>query len=74
MEKKLNAKIAIWFAGFKKDVATKIIESYDDAETVDASALVEYIYNYPHLNLTKQDLQKRTRVKNIVPFHQRCRA
>lgn len=74
MEKKLNAKIAVWFAGFKKDIATKIIESYDDAETVDASALVEYIYNYPHLNLTKQDLQKRTRVKNIVPFHDRCRA
>jgi len=74
MEKKLNAKIAVWFAGFKKDIATKIIESCADDGPSDATSLVEYIYNYPHLNFTKQDLQKRTRVKNTVPYHDRCRA
>ena len=36
--------------------------------------LIEYLYNYPHLEFTKQDLQKRTRVKNTVPYHDRCRA
>lgn len=77
MEKKINAKIAIWVSAFKKDIAGKILASDQDAksdEDSDITSLLQYIYNYPHFNITKQDLQKRTRIKNTVPYHDRCRA
>ena len=34
--------------------------------------LVQYIYDYPQLTFLPQDFQKRKRVKNIVPFFERC--
>ena len=71
MEKKLNVKIASWFSTFKKQIASKILDTDSDKEPTE---LLQYIYNYPHLSLTKQDLQKRTRIKNTVPYHDRCRA
>ena len=35
---------------------------------------MKHVYEYPHLTITKEDLQKRKRVKNNVPFHERCKA
>jgi hypothetical protein len=74
MEKKLNAKLTQWTAQFKKDIATHIIDSLGCSHEDELTDVVQYIYNYPNLNFTKEDLQKRTRVKNTVPFHDRCRA
>ena len=34
--------------------------------------LVQFIYDYPQLSFLPQDFQKRKRVKNIVPFFERC--
>ena len=34
--------------------------------------LVQFIYDYPQLTFLPQDFQKRKRVKNIVPFFERC--
>ena len=73
MEKKLNTKLTAWISEFKKDIVSKIIES-DSTEDGPPPELLQFIYNYPNLALTKQDLQKRTRVKNTVPYHDRCRA
>ena len=74
MEKKLNAKIDIWTATFKKELADKILASTSEENSDNITELLQHIYNYPHLVLTKEDLQKRTRVKNTVPYHDRCRA
>ena len=72
MEKRLNAKIDLWTADFKGELAGKIQNSNitDDTKT----HLLQFIYDYKHLIFKKEDIQKRTRVKNHVPFHERCRA
>ena len=72
MEKRLNAKIDLWTTDFKGELAGKI----QNADMVDGAkaTLLQFIYEYKHLELKKEDIQKRTRVKNHVPFHERCRA
>ena len=74
MEKKLNAKLTQWTVQLKKDIATHVIDNIGSSREDELANIVQYIYNYPNLNFTKEDLQKRTRVKNTVPFHDRCRA
>ena len=39
-----------------------------------AEHLLKFIYDYQRLSIEKTDLQKRKRVKNIVPIFERCRA
>jgi len=73
MEKRLNSKIKLWTSDFKTDLVNKLqtINSISEKEKLD---ILEYIYSYGHLEFKKEDIQKRTRVKNVVPFHERCRA
>ena len=70
MDKKINTKTSRWIAAFKKDVVAKIISSNPDPRP----ELLQFVYNYPNLNFTNQDFHKRTRVKNTVPYHDRCKA
>lgn len=70
METKLNEKIALWISEFKRDIGTRL----NSSETSNDAEMLQFLYNYPHFIITKQDLQKRPRTKNIVPFHDRCRA
>ena len=72
MEKRLNAKIDLWTTDFKGEMAG-IVQHADMADGAKAT-LLQFIYEYKHLELKKEDIQKRTRVKNHVPFHERCRA
>lgn len=73
MEKRLNTKVKIWTSDFKNDLVNKI-QSLDSLDESDKLILLQFIYAYNHLEFKKEDTQKRTRVKNIVPFHERCRA
>ena len=72
MEKRLTAKTKLWINDFKSGIAEHIqaIKMDNTAKTT----LLEYVYEYPHLIFSKEDIQKRTRVKNTVPYHERCRA
>ena len=36
--------------------------------------LLQFIFDYQPLQFEKVDFQKRKRVKNVVPFFDRCRA
>jgi len=71
MEKRLNHKIAEYISDFK----SKIKEKSDDLELTGndkAVELLEFIVDYNRLILTKDDFIKRKRVKNVVPFLDRC--
>ena len=73
MEKRLNTKIKVWVSDFKNDMVENL-QKINSINEKDKLQLLEYIYSYGHLEFKKEDIQKRTRVKNIVPFHDRCRA
>lgn len=69
MEKQINNKIFNYINKFKEDVLNIL------HETDTLTNIVEnYIQNYDLLELDKDDFVRRKRVKNIVPFYERCYA
>ena len=73
MEKKVSRKVEAYVTEFKKNIVQKI----NDLEMKDhdkINGFCQFVYNYPRINLTKEDFQKRKRVKNKVPLCYRCSA
>lgn len=71
MEKRINKRIETYIYDLKekvKDKASELGLSSDD----NLSKLVQYIYDYERLSLTKEDFMKRKRVKNVVHLSSRC--
>jgi len=73
MEKKLNTRFNAFFYKFKDDIKTHITEALGhDITPQMQSKIMKYIYAYDGLSISKEDLQRRKRVKNVVPLHCRC--
>ena len=72
MQKRLPIKHDHFFNTFKDALTHQMISKGipDDIN----SDLLQFIYDYPNLELAKEDFQKRKRVKNSVPWHERCSA
>lgn len=71
MERKLNKKVEAYVSSFKENIKEKIVElGLNNSEEV--NQLIQYIYDYDRLNFGKEDFMKRKRVKNVVPFFDRC--
>jgi len=71
MERRINKRIEEYISSFKetiKDKATELGLSNGD----NMSQLLQYIYDYERLNLSKEDFMKRKRVKNVVVLSERC--
>ena len=71
MEKRISSKTRLYFQNFKDILKNKIVED-GKMEQKYMNELVQFIYDYPQLTFLPQDFQKRKRVKNIVPFFERC--
>jgi hypothetical protein len=73
METKLNKVIEIYTTSFKDDIKSKIANiGFDDSQKV--AELLEYVYDYDRLCLSKTDFVKRKRIKNSIPASNRCNA
>lgn len=73
MEKRINAVIEKYGTDFKDNIKTKLTSlKFDDQ--FKASELLEYIYDYERLCLTRDDFVKRKRIKNSIPSQNRCNA
>lgn len=70
MEKRINKKIEAYTTSFKE----KILERSSQLGIKDEqlNSLMQYIYDYERLSLNKDDFLKRKRVKNVVPYFDRC--
>ena len=71
MEKRITAKTRLYFQNFKEVLKNKIVRD-NKMSAKDMNDLVQFIYDYPQCTFLPQDFQKRKRVKNIVPFFERC--
>jgi len=71
MEKRINKKIDSWISEFKEDIKTKALDIglINDSNL---TQLVQFIFDYERLSLTKDDFMKRKRVKNSVILSDRC--
>lgn len=74
MERRLAKKIETHQISFKNDIKEWVIKNLSNIDNDDTRKLLTYIYDYPNLSLTKEDFQKRKRVKNTVPQFERCTA
>ena len=75
MERRLNKKAETYVTSFKDDIrekATQLNLMKNDAANHGVNQLIQYIYDYNRLSFTKEDFQKRKRVKNFVPIFDRC--
>jgi hypothetical protein len=72
MDRKLNKLIADYVGDFKKNIKEKALGMQFNDEKI--QELIEYVYNYDRLILTKEDVSKRKRVKNTIPNTNRCHA
>ena len=71
MEKKIGNKARVYFQNFKEDIK-KYVDTNVNITPDSKANLLQFVYDYQPLEFTKQDFQKRKRVKNIVPFCDRC--
>jgi hypothetical protein len=71
MEKRLNKKVDTYISGFKDNIREKATQM-DLITNEKVNQLIQYIYDYERLCFTKEDFQKRKRVKNFVPIFDRC--
>jgi len=77
MENKINTKKEKHQTNFKdaiKDWIQKNNAQVICNESDNTSEFIQFVYDYSNMNINKEDLQKRTRVKNVVPQCDLCTA
>ena len=72
MEKHLNKQIENYIVQFKNDIRKKINDLDFKEEKDKINEFIGYIYDYARLQLEKEDITKRKRVKNFIPNANRC--
>jgi hypothetical protein len=72
MEKRINKKIEMYITAFKDSIRTKVASLIDNKEI--QNDLLEFVYDYQRLVLSKDDIVKRKRIKNSIPLDNRCNA
>ena len=73
MERRINKKLELYITSFKDSLRNKISELELNDKTK-VNDLLEHIYDYQRLTLSKDDLIKRKRIKNSIPINNRCNA
>jgi hypothetical protein len=71
MEKRINKKIDMWITDFKDNIKEKALDLGMLSDT-NLIKLVQYIFDYERLSLSKDDFVKRKRVKNFIVLSDRC--
>jgi hypothetical protein len=71
MERRLNKRLETYIGGFKDDIREKATQ-LGIVKNPEINQILQYIYDYERLCFTKEDFQKRKRVKNVVPYFDRC--
>jgi hypothetical protein len=75
MERRVNKKVVDYVCGFKDNMVEEIQSIFSNPKMglEEMQKLINgKIYNYPSINIGKEDFAKRKRVKNTVPIFERC--
>lgn len=70
MEKRINNKHRIYLQTFKDKI--REVVSKCDCNIESQNQILQFVYDYQPLQFEKGDFQKRKRVKNVVPYFERC--
>ena len=72
MERRLNKKINDYVHNFKTELVEKIKTTQTTSPSPEMMELINYVYQFDNLEINKDDLMKRKRVKSTVPVYDRC--
>ena len=76
MEQKIKLRLKDYFIKYKDDIQKWITDNNIEIKNKNGepciNTFLEFIYDYPHIEISKQDFQKRTRAKNNIPNYERC--
>ncbi len=72
MESRLNKKIQNYITTFKDGIKERVNKLGLSTGDTKINQLLQFIYDYDRLTLDKDDFAKRKRVKNVVPYFDRC--
>tara|TARA_Y100000591_G_scaffold271775_1_gene247051 strand:+ start:10522 stop:11061 length:540 start_codon:yes stop_codon:yes gene_type:complete len=75
MEKRINQKTRTYLQDFKEEIKQNIITKFNkeiNDGDVRVHEFLQFVYDFQPLEFKKDDFQKRKRIKNIVPFYDRC--
>ena len=67
VERRINKLIETYLSEFKDNIKKK-----SDEIGIKNDNMIQYIFDYDRLILNKEEFIKRKRVKNVVPFFDRC--
>lgn len=73
MERRIHRKIEEYTKNLRNNFE-KYVNEIETINNNDKLKIIQFIMQYPAFELTKDDFQRRKRVKNVVPFHERCMA
>ena len=73
MEKRINKLIETYVVEFKDNIKKKIDDLHIDNKD-NVNELLEYVYDYQRLSISKEDFIKRKRTQNSIPISNRCNA
>lgn len=73
MDKRINKIIEEYTTNFKDNIRNKINEIYFEEQSK-INDLLEFVYDYARLEIHKDDVTKRKRIKNAIPMLNRCNA
>jgi hypothetical protein len=71
MEKRINTILEKYLVQFKDDIKKKVGELGFE-EKSKTNELLEFVYEYQRMTLSKDDFSKRKRVQNSIPVSNRC--
>ena len=72
MEKRIHKKVSDYISNFKNNIISEIQSILSNEQSNIQQQLINNVYNYPYINIEKEDFIKRKRIKNIVPVFERC--
>lgn len=73
MEKRIQQKIED-YSKQMQNAFEEYIDGFHEISHEDKKNIIQFLIQYPTVNLEKDDFLKRKRIKNVVPYHDRCMA
>ncbi len=74
MDKRLTTKLTTYIREFKDSLKNELITNSVITDSEQLNLFLNYIYEYPQIEITKTDFLKRKRIKNTIPENNRCNA
>lgn len=66
-QEKLNTAVAAFVDGFKKDIVEKLLDS-----SISSHDIVRFVNEFQPPVIREDEIMKKKRVKNPIPFHEKC--